>query len=48
MRGDVSLIKCSLIAPPDSVRKKLCRTFDYKPTAEERAQACVSNNMSTN
>lgn len=39
MRGDVSLIMYSLIAPPDPIRKKLYRTFDYNPTAEERAEA---------
>jgi len=39
MRGNVSLIMYSLIAPPDPIRKKLYRTFDYNPTAEERAEA---------
>ena len=39
MRGDVSLIMYSLIAPPDPMRKKLYRTFDYNPTAEERTKA---------
>lgn len=39
MRGDVSLIMYSLIAPPDPIRKKLYRTFDKNPTAEERAEA---------
>jgi len=39
MRGDVSLIMYSLIAPPDPIRKKMYRTFDYTPTADERAEA---------
>lgn len=39
MRGSVSLIMYSLIAPPDPIRKKLYRTFDYNPSAEERALA---------
>lgn len=39
MRGEVSLIMYSLIAPPDPIRKKLYRTFDYTPTAKERAEA---------
>lgn len=39
MRGKASLIMYSLIGEPDPIRKKLYRTFDYTPTAEERAQA---------
>ena len=39
MREDVSLVMYSMIAPPDPIRKKLYRTFDYNPTAEERAEA---------
>lgn len=39
MRGSVSLVMYSLIAPVDPIRKKLYRTFDYRPTDEERAEA---------
>lgn len=39
MRGQVSLIMYSLIGQVDPVRKKLYRTFDHRPTAEERAAA---------
>jgi len=39
MRGHVSLVMYSLIGKPDPIRKKLYRTFDYRPTAEERAEA---------
>ncbi len=39
MRGSVSLVMYSLIAPVDPIRKKLYRTFDNPPSAEERAEA---------
>jgi len=39
MRGKVSLVMYSIISEPDPIRKKLYRTFDYRPTAEERATA---------
>jgi nicotinamidase-related amidase len=39
MRGNVSLVMYSLIGPVDPIRKKLYRTFDYRPTKEEREQA---------
>jgi len=39
MRGKVSLVMYSLIAPVDPIRKKLYRTFDYRPTTNERAEA---------
>ncbi len=39
MRGHVSLVMYSLIAPADPIRKKLYRTFDHNPSAEERAEA---------
>ena len=39
MRPQVSLVMYSLIAPVDPIRKKLYRTFDYRPTDEERAEA---------
>ena len=39
MRGSVSLVMYSLIGKPDPIRKRLYRTFDYRPTAEERAEA---------
>jgi len=39
MRPHVSLVMYSLIAPPDPIRKKLYRTFDYNPTKQERAEA---------
>lgn len=39
MRSKVALTMYSLIAPPDPIRKKLYRTFDHNPTAEEREKA---------
>ena len=39
MRGSVSLVMFSLIAPADPIRKKMYRTFDHRPTADERAEA---------
>ncbi len=39
MRGKVSLVMFSLIAPPDPIRKKLYRTFNHRPTAQERSEA---------
>lgn len=39
MRGNVSLVMYSLIAPVDPIRKKLYRTFDHRPSDEERAEA---------
>ncbi len=39
MRPQVSLVMYSLIAPVDPIRKKLYRTFDYRPTDAERAEA---------
>ena len=39
MRGSVSLVMYSLIGKVDPIRKKMYRTFDYRPTPEERAEA---------
>jgi len=39
MRKEVALVMYSLIGKVDPIRKKLYRTFDYRPTKEERAQA---------
>ncbi len=39
MRDKVSLVMFSLIGKPDPIRKKLYRTFNYRPTAKERAEA---------
>ncbi len=39
MRGSVSLVMYSLIGDVDPIRKKLYRTFDYRPTKAEREQA---------
>jgi hypothetical protein len=39
MRGSVSLVMFSLIAPVDPIRKKMYRTFDHRPTAADRAEA---------
>ncbi|OWK37587.1 isochorismatase family protein [Fimbriiglobus ruber] len=38
-RGKVGFVMYSLIGPADPIRKKLYRTFDYNPTAAERARA---------
>ena len=39
MRKQVKLVMYSLIGQVDPIRKKLYRTFDYRPTKKERAQA---------
>jgi hypothetical protein len=39
LRGKVGLVMYSLIGPADAVRKKLYRTFDGRPGADERRQA---------
>ena len=39
LRGKVAFVMLSLIGPADPIRKKLYRTFDYRPTAAERKQA---------
>ena len=39
LRGKVGLVMYSLIGPADPIRKKLYRTFDYRPTEAERKQA---------
>ena len=39
LRGKVALVMYSLIGPADPIRKKMYRTFDYKPTEAERKQA---------
>jgi hypothetical protein len=39
LRGKVGLVMYSLIGPADPVRKKLYRTFDGRPNADERLQA---------
>ncbi|MEZ6128066.1 MAG: isochorismatase family protein [Planctomycetaceae bacterium] len=38
MRGHVSLVMYSLIAPADPIRKKIYRTFDHRPSEAERAE----------
>jgi nicotinamidase-related amidase len=38
MRGKVGLVLFSLIGEPDPIRKKLYRSVDHRPTAEERKQ----------
>jgi nicotinamidase-related amidase len=39
LRGRAGLVVFSLIGEPDPIRKKLYRSVDYRPTAEERKQA---------
>ena len=39
LRGKAGLVLFSLIGEPDPIRKKLYRSTDYRPTAEERKQA---------
>lgn len=39
LRGQVALVMYSLIGPADPIRKKLYRTFDYRPTGAERKRA---------
>jgi len=39
LRGKVALVMYSLIGPADPIRKKMYRTFDYRPTEVERKQA---------
>jgi hypothetical protein len=39
LRGKVGLVMYSLIGPADPIRKRLYRTFDGRPTPEERRQA---------
>jgi hypothetical protein len=39
LRGKVGLVMYSLIGPADPIRKRLYRTFDGRPTADERRQA---------
>ena len=38
MRGKTGLVLFSLIGEPDPIRKKLYRSIDHRPTAEERKQ----------
>ena len=39
LRGKTGLVLFSLIGEPDPIRKKLYRSVDYRPTADERKQA---------
>ena len=39
LRGKVAFVMYSLIGPADPVRKRLYRTFDHRPKADERARA---------
>jgi hypothetical protein len=39
LRGKVGFVMYSLIGPADPIRKKMYRTFDYRPTEAERKQA---------
>jgi hypothetical protein len=39
LRGRVAFVMYSLIGPADPVRKRLYRTFEYRPTAAERERA---------
>jgi nicotinamidase-related amidase len=39
LRGKAGLVLFSLIGEPDPIRKKLYRSVEYRPTAEERQQA---------
>jgi nicotinamidase-related amidase len=39
LRGKVAFVMYSLIGPADPVRKRLYRTFDHRPNADERARA---------